>query len=112
MAVKKNQAVESKSKTARSMAKKALQEETFKASPDIDRIISLCKGEWAYLQDPRTGKLLHIKVGSDNWNQLMEGLMTTTHAAKIQGELEKLGWTWSSVDMVDPSVNVGIQEAE
>lgn len=88
----KKVSTESQSKTAKAMARRALKDEAFKASPDMNRVIPLCGGEWAYLMDPRDGKLHHVKVESENWTALIEDLMTTEHGTRITEELEKLGW--------------------
>lgn len=80
------------SKTARaSKAKK--KEEGFIASGDMDRIIPLCGGEWAYLLDPRDGSTYHLRVGSDKWNDLIGILIDDSkHGDRIQNQLTKLGW--------------------
>jgi hypothetical protein len=80
------------SKTARaSKAKK--KEEGFIASGDMDRIIPLCDGEWAYLLDPRDGKTHHIRVGSEKWNNLIEILVNDVkHGDRIRNQIVTLGW--------------------
>lgn len=80
------------SKTAR--ASKVKKEEGFIASGDMDRIIPLCGGEWAYLLDPRDGKTQHIRVGSERWNSLIEVLVDDPrYGDRIQRQLIRLGWT-------------------
>jgi hypothetical protein len=82
------------SKTAkRSQARK--KEEGFQASGDMDRIIPLCGGEWAYLLDPRDGRTYHVRVGSDKWNSLIGDIAADPdpqYSMKIQKQLNKLGW--------------------
>lgn len=80
------------SKTARaSKAKK--KEEGFIASGDMDRIIPLCGGEWAYLLDPRDGSTHHLRVGSDKWNSLVEILREDPkHGERLKKQLTRLGW--------------------
>lgn len=92
---KKVDAGNASSKTAKkSQAKK--KEEGFIASGDMDRIISLGGGEWAYLLDPRDGKTYHIRVGSEKWNELIEILvLDTKYGDRIQKQLISLGWNQS-----------------
>lgn len=91
--IKKKVVAEPTSKTARSSLAKRTKEEPFKASGDIDRIIPLCGGEFAYVLDPRNGLTHHVKVGTERWDTLMNDLRTDpAHAMRIQAELEKLGW--------------------
>ena len=81
------------SKTARASLAGSNKEEPFKASGDMDRIISLDSGKWAYLLDPRNGITHHLRVGSEPWNTLIIELDTTEHGSKIRSELERLGWS-------------------
>lgn len=89
---KKVDAGNTSSKTAkRSQGKK--KEEGFIASGDMDRIIPLCGGEWAYLLDPRDGSTHHLRVGSEKWNNLIEILADDSrHGDRIQKQLTRLGW--------------------
>lgn len=82
------------SKTARaSMAKKTVKE-GFIASGDMDRIVPLCGGEFCYILDPRDGLTNHVRVGSDKYNNLISDLMTDPkHGAKIDAQIQKLGWS-------------------
>lgn len=85
-----------KSKTARASAgKKGMKAESFKADADIARIVPLCKGEYAYVLDPRDGKTHHVRVNSAAWDSLMVALTSGEHAPRIQKELDKLGWSFS-----------------
>lgn len=83
------------SKTAKKSAGKE-KAKGFQASGDVSRIISLANGTWAYVLHPISGKTCHIKVYSDQWNDLLRELMETAHASKIQNELEALGWKMTS----------------
>lgn len=82
------------SKTARaSMAKGKKKEEGFIASGDMDRIIPLCGGEWAYVLDPRDGRTHHVKVDSDKWYSLIIPLLEDAkHGPRIYAQINKLGW--------------------
>lgn len=82
------------SKTAKaSLAKKGKQEGFIPAAPEnLDRVISLAGGEYAYLLDPRDGRTLHLRVGSDHWNSVIASLAGTPHGNAIQQQIEKLGW--------------------
>lgn len=93
MAGKKKVNDEGLGKTARaSTQKKGGKQEGFKASGDMDRIISLNNGEHAYLLDPRNGSTHHLKVNSDRWVALVQDLLETEHGDRIERELERLGW--------------------
>jgi len=87
----KNKFQESTNKSAQAGKKK---DEGFQASADLKRIIPLGGGTHAYVLDPRTGLTHHLQVGSDRWDVLIGALLSTpAHAAKIQAELDKLGWS-------------------
>lgn len=88
---RKNAGGESVSKTAKASIGKG-KAEAFKASGDMNRIISLNGGQHAYLLDPRTGSTYHLLVGSDRWNTLIEELAVTEHGPDIERELKALGW--------------------
>lgn len=89
------------SKTARA-SKGKKKEEGFIASGDMDRIIPLCGGEWAYVLDPRDGRTHHVRVGYPKWNELMSVLVDDPkHGARIKTQLDKLGWRNPCLDMVD-----------
>lgn len=80
------------SKTARA-SKGKKKEEGFQASGDMDRIIPLDGGRWAYLLDPRDGRTHHLRVGSDLWSSLVgELLADEKHGPRVRNQLEKLGW--------------------
>lgn len=82
----------SQSKTAKRSRGKT-KEEGFIASADMDRIIPLCGGEWAYILDPRDGRTHHLRVGSDKWNELIEVLFADErHNNRVRTQLDKLGW--------------------
>lgn len=89
------------SKTAkRSVGKKAA--EGFLASGDMDRIIPLCGGEWAYVLDPRDGKTHHIRVGSNKWTTVINDLLASDKfGARIESQLNKLGWEIPTMDAVE-----------
>lgn len=79
------------SKTARA-SKGKKKDEGFIASGDCDRIISLNGGTYAYVLTP-DGKTHHVKVFSDKFNFLVEGLVTNEkHGARTRTQLDKLGW--------------------
>lgn len=81
------------SKTARASMAKKLKEEAFKASGDMNRIVPLAGGTWAYVFHPVTGRTHHVKVGSEAWDAVVgELLLNSSQASRIQLELEKLGW--------------------
>lgn len=81
------------SKTARASRGKK-KEEGFLASADMDRIIPLNGGTWAYLLDPRDGRTHHLRVNSDKWNDLITVLVEDPkHGPKVQSQLNKLGWS-------------------
>lgn len=79
------------SKTAKkSQGKK--KEEGFIASGDVDRIISLCGGQFAYILDTE-GKTHHVKVGSEKYSNLVTVLQADQkHGARVAGQLKSLGW--------------------
>lgn len=80
------------SKTARA-SKGKKKEEGFIASGDMERIIPLCGGEWAYVLDPRDGRTHHVRVGSEKWNDLTGALLEDPkHGSRIQAQIVKLGW--------------------
>jgi len=83
------------SKTARaSMAKGKKKEEGFIASGDMERIIPLCNGEWAYVLDPRDGRTHHVKVDGESWMSLIIPLVEDAkHGARIKAQIESLGWS-------------------
>ena|ERR1700745_861551 len=93
-AMKKKKVVEEPtSKTARnSMRKGQKKDEGFKASGDMNRIIPLAGGEWAYVLDPRNGLTHHVKVGSEKWVNLLLDLVDSEHGPRIQEEMHALGW--------------------
>ena len=93
MAGKKN-FQESTNKSAKAGKKK---EEGFQACPEVNRIIPLSGGEYAYLLDPRDGRTHRLRVGSDAWDRVTQELFLTTYGPRIQAELEKLGWPGSTV---------------
>lgn len=78
------------SKTARASAPKAAST-VFHASGDLDRIIP-CQDGYAYLRDPRSGALLHLRVGSDTWNLFVQDLLETEHGSRIEDELVRFGY--------------------
>lgn len=60
-------------KTAKKNANKGkAKNEGFIASPDVNRIISLCGGEYAYVLNPTNGRTHHLKVDSDEYRTLVE----------------------------------------
>lgn len=81
------------SKTARASAlKKGGKKEGFVPAPgtgegSLKRIISLGGGTHAYLLDPRDGKTLHLRVGSERWDQVMTELGETPYAEQITNEI-------------------------
>lgn len=81
------------SKTARaSLAQKGIKD-NFKASADMNRIISLAGGEFAYVLDPRTGNTYHLRRGSQSWGILLDDLLAHPEwGPKIADELNDLGW--------------------
>lgn len=83
------------SKTARA-SKGKKKEEGFQASGDMDRIIPLCGGEWAYVLDPRNGVTHHLRVGSKQWNIIINELLDDPkHSARIDAQIKRLGWATS-----------------
>lgn len=79
------------SKTARA-SKGKKKEEGFIASGDCDRIISLNGGQHAYILTA-DGKTHHVKVGSDQYNLLVDPLiLDPKHGARAKAQLNKLGW--------------------
>lgn len=91
---KKVEAGGPQSKTARaSMSKGKKKEEGFIASGDMERIVSLCNGEWAYVMDPRDGRTHHVRVNSEKWSNLIGPLLEDPkHGTRIQAQLDTLGW--------------------
>ena len=80
------------SKTARA-SKGKKKEEGFIASGDVDRIISLSGGTYAYVLTP-DGKTHHVKVHSDQWNELIDRFREDDRfGSKVLAQIEKLGWT-------------------
>jgi hypothetical protein len=80
------------SKTARA-SKGKKKDEGFIASGDMERIIPLCNGEWAYVLDPRDGKTHHVRVNSEKWSSLIGPLLEDPkHGTRIQVQIAKLGW--------------------
>jgi len=80
------------SKTAKRSRGK-IKDEGFIASGDLDRIIPLSGGEWAYVLDPRDGLTHHVRVGSVKWNSLVIDLIADERfGSKIQAQIAKLGW--------------------
>lgn len=90
------------SKTARaSMSKGKKKEEGFIASGDVDRVISLNRGTYAYILTP-DGKTHHVKVYSDKFNLLIETLVVDEkHGARTRALLDKLGWRNPCLDVAD-----------
>lgn len=82
------------SKTARASALKkgGGKAEAFKASADMDRLISLNGGKNAYLLDPRDGKTHRLEVHSEKWARLIGELLVSEHSARINAELIAKGW--------------------
>lgn len=79
------------SKTARVSTRNRAKEEAFKASPDMNRIVSLANGEFAYLMDPRDGKTHHLATDSQEWAHLIEDLLKDpTHGPRIEAELNSM----------------------
>lgn len=79
------------SKTARA-SKGKKKEEGFIASGDVDRLISLNGGSFAYILTT-DGKTHHVRVGSDQFNSLIEILVNDDkHGARTRLQLAKLGW--------------------
>lgn len=81
------------SKTARASASKGKKkEEGFIASGDVDRIIPLGGGTWAYVLSS-DGKTHHVKVGSPKWNDLIINLVSDEKlGARVRSQLTQLGW--------------------
>lgn len=80
------------SKTARA-SKGKKKDEGFLASGDMDRIIPLCGGKWAYILDPRDGKTHHVQVGSEKWSGIIGDLLNDPKfSPKISSQLSRLGW--------------------
>lgn len=87
-----NEAPTSKT-AARSAMKGKKKDEGFLASSDMDRIIPLCGGEWAYVLDPRDGKTFHLEVGSTEWTAFMAPLLADPkHGSRVVAQIQKLGW--------------------
>lgn len=79
------------SKTARVSSRNRNKEEAFKASGEMNRIISLANGEFAYLLDPRDGKTWHLATNSQEWANLIENLLQDpTHGPRIEAELNSM----------------------
>lgn len=79
------------SKTARVSSRNRNKEEAFKASGEMNRIISLANGEFAYLLDPRDGKTWHLATDSQEWANLIEDLLKDpTHGPRIEAELNSM----------------------
>lgn len=79
------------SKTARVSSRNRTKEEAFKASGDMNRIVSLANGEFAYLMDPRDGKTHHLATDSQEWADLIETLLAdATHGPRIEAELNSM----------------------
>jgi hypothetical protein len=88
------------SKTARA-SKGKKKDEGFIASGDVDRIISLNGGTYAYILTI-DGKTHHVRVGSDKYNILIDALVVDEkHGARTRAQLDKLGWRNPCLDMVD-----------
>ena len=80
------------SKTARA-SKGKKKEEGFQASADMDRIIPLDNGRWAYVLDPRDGRTHHLRVGSDLWTSLVGEIVSDERfGERVRKQLDKLGW--------------------
>lgn len=86
------------SKTARA-SKGKKKDEGFIASGDCDRLIPLNGGTHAYVLTI-DGKTHHVKVYSDEWNTLVEPLVTNEkHGARTRAQLDKLGWRNPCLDV-------------
>jgi hypothetical protein len=83
------------SKTARASATKGKKkDEGFIASADMDRIIPLNGGTWAYVLDPRDGKTHHLRVGSETWDAMINALLEDPRfGPKVQSQLTSLMWS-------------------
>jgi hypothetical protein len=89
---KSNPTGESVSKTAKASMGKG-KNEGFKASGDMNRIISLNNGEFAYLMHPGSGLTYKLKVGTHSWNNMLLNLLEDVeHGPRIEKELKELGW--------------------
>lgn len=63
-------------------------DEGFQPSHELDRLVSLAGGEFAYLRDPRDGRLHHLRVGSPRWDLFLEELLNSPHGPRILKELQ------------------------
>jgi hypothetical protein len=79
------------SKTARA-SKGKVKDQSFQASGELPRVVSLCQGEYAYVRDPRDGKNHHLKVGSDAWFAALEGVTAHPQGQRVKDEAVKLGF--------------------
>jgi hypothetical protein len=91
-AKKKNIVDVPQSKTARASMAKGKKPEGFIASGELDRFISLAGGEYVYLLDPRTGATHHLRVGSDSYETVLNGLLDSAHGERIRIEAVKKGF--------------------
>lgn len=80
------------SKTARASMAKGKKQEGFIASGEMDRIISLSRGEYLYLLDPRDGRTHHLRTGSDKYQDMVTAILNTGHGERLSAELVKKGF--------------------
>lgn len=93
------------SKTARasSLKKGGKQEGFIAAAPEhMDRIVSLGGGSHIYFLDPRNGKTLHLRVGSEAYNAAIISVLASSHAANVTAELTRKGFP-IPVELVEES---------
>lgn len=79
------------SKTARA-SKGKKKDEGYQPSGELDRFVPLARGEYAYLRDPRDGRTLHLRVGSDKWNTVIGELLGSVHGNRIKAQLIKFNF--------------------
>lgn len=92
------------SKTARaSSLKKGGKVEGFiAAAPEhMDRIVSLGGGSHIYLLDPRNGKTLHLRVGSEAYNNAVISVLESAYAEQVRSELTLKGFPIPSIEVVE-----------
>lgn len=72
---RKTAAAEPINKTAKKNANKGkAKHEGFIPCPEVQRVIPLCGGEYAYILNPTNGRTHHLKVDSDEYRNLIEVL--------------------------------------
>lgn len=87
---KKSKEEGAQSKTARASMRTGGGKETYQASGDVARIVPLGGGTGAYVLDPRNGKTLRQKVGSEEFVEVLVALVDAGYGDRVRRDLADL----------------------